>query len=59
MGGRREAGEQVLRGREVNIQEAGGRSSGEEAWPRPQGEKTLVALWPLGPQEAAARSSHQ
>lgn len=28
-------------------------------WPRSQGEKALVALWPLGPQAAAARSSNQ
>lgn len=36
-----------------------GSSREEGVWPRSQGKKALVALWPPGPQEAAARRSHQ
>lgn len=56
-------GGQVLMGREVDTQLVGngvGRSSGKDgAWPRSQGEEALVASWPLGPREEAARSSQK
>lgn len=53
----------VLMGRVLASQVVGdgvGGSSGKEGvWPRFQGEKALVASWPLGPREEAARSSQK
>lgn len=56
-------GGQVLMGRVLASQVVGdgvGGSSGKEgAWPRSQGEKALVASWPLRPRDEAARSSQK
>lgn len=53
-------GRGTLRGRDVDREWGGwGFSGKEDVQPRSQGEKALVAPWPLGPQEAVARSAHQ